>query len=559
MIDELQVRNVALIREAALAPSARLTVLTGETGAGKTALVAACKLLMGARADSSMVREGASSAEVSGRIFPPLPRQSVQTASPDASLAEEEAGALPDEIVALRTVSADGRSRATLNGAMASMGELSRILSPLIELCGQHEYQTLLKPAEHARILDAWADHAREAAETYRHALREAADASQALEQMRAQANASTTRLEEARFTLKQIDAVNPQPGEYDELREFLAKAEHAEMLARNSYGASCALSGEEGALDALNRAIALLDEAARNDEELGAYAQSLRETCYVVEDVARDMAAYCESIEFDSATLAQAQDRMSALTTLLRSFGPTMEEVAAQRDQAAELVSLVDDAGERIAQAEAAWQQAEERLGEAARALTAARLEAAPAFAEEVTGVMGKLEMGTAELICTVSELDRAQWTKSGPCAVTFEFKPGKSMQPRPLTRIASGGEVSRVLLAVKAVLGAKDGTDTLIFDEVDAGVGGSTANALAAVLAQLAETHQVIVITHLAQVAAVADTHYTVAKSQGDTPETTLSKVEGEARIEEIARLLSGSITEASLAHARELLGTA
>ncbi|MFR1166157.1 MAG: hypothetical protein ACLSDQ_00175 [Adlercreutzia equolifaciens] len=255
---------------------------------------------------------------------------------------------------------------------------------------------------------------------------------------------------------------------------------------------------------------------------------------------------------------MAAAQERMGQLMGLMRSFGPTMEAVFERWDEAAALVGLVDDADENLARAEAAAEAAESALAEAAAAYDAARIEAAPRFAAAVNEVLGRLEMGTAALVCTVEPLPRESWSAAGSASVVFEFKPGASMQPRPLARIASGGEISRVMLAIKVALGAKDGTETLIFDEVDAGVGGSTANALAAVLAELAESHQVIAITHLAQVAVLADTHYTVTKTAGDAPETVLTPVEGDERVAEVARLLSGTATETSLAHARELLGS-
>ena len=241
MIDEIQVKDVALIREASLSPSPRLTVLTGETGAGKTALVSAVKLLVGERADSSCVREGAKNAEVRGRLFPSDPTA--------------------EELVAVRKVSADGRSRATINGAMASVSELARTVGPLVELCGQHEYQSLLKPAEHGRILDGWADLESTVGAAFREALADGRAAETALEELRATASASNTQLEEARFTLQQIEAVNPEGGEYEETRDWLARAEHAEVLARNSHGAAEALSGDGGALDALNTAISLIEE----------------------------------------------------------------------------------------------------------------------------------------------------------------------------------------------------------------------------------------------------------------------------------------------------------
>lgn len=553
MIDEILVRNLALIKEASFIPSRGLTVISGETGAGKTALISACKLMIGARADSTLVRQGTTQAEVSGRLF-------VAPGPEDNALPDNSSQANADEeLVVCRRVSSDGRSRATLNGSIASASELGRTIGPLIELCGQHEFQTLLKPAGHGRILDTWSGDAASTAAMYREAFDRHTAAKAALSDVRDQASASNAQLEEARFALQHIESINPIPGEYEEVREYLDRAEHAETLARNSHGTAAALSDEGGALDALNSAIALLDEAARADEELAPYAASLRETCFVVEDVARDMASYCESIDFDSTSLAQAQERMGALQGLMRSFGPTMDEVFARWEEASSLVSLVDDADERIRHAEEALTEAESELQTAATAYRKARRKAAPAFAQDVSAVMGRLEMGTAEMLCTVEELPRDQWNRSGADAVTFEFKPGKSMQPRPLARIASGGEISRVMLAVKVVLGAKDGTETLVFDEVDAGVGGSTANALASVLAELAESHQVIVITHLAQVAVMADAHYTVEKTSGDVPETHLREVTGDERVREVARLLSGSATDASLAHAREMIEAA
>lgn len=537
MIDEIQVKDVALIREASLSPSPGLTVLTGETGAGKTALVSAVKLLVGERADSSYVREGAKNAEVRGRLFPSDPTA--------------------EELVAVRKVSADGRSRATINGTMASVSELARTVGPLVELCGQHEYQSLLKPAEHGRILDGWADLESTVGAAFREALADARAAEAALEELRATASASNTQLEEARFTLQQIEAVNPEGGEYEETRDWLARAEHAEVLARNSHGAAEALSGDGGALDALNTAISLIEEASRADESLAPFATTLREACFVVEDVARDMAGYCDAIDFDGESLAAAQERMGQLMGLMRSFGPTMEAVFERWDAAAALVGLIDDADENLARAEAALEAAESVLAEAAAAYNDARAEAAPQFAAAVNEVLARLEMGTAALVCTVEPLPRESWNAAGSASVVFEFKPGASMQPRPLARIASGGEISRVMLAIKVALGDADGTETLVFDEVDAGVGGSTANALAAVLAELAESHQVIAITHLAQVAVLADAHYTVTKTAGDAPETILAPVTGDARVAEVARLLSGTATETSLAHARELLG--
>ena len=546
MIDEIQVENLALIRKATLEPARGLTVLTGETGAGKTALLSALKLLMGERADKGSVRDGEDALVVSGRFFGV------------ASL--EDAGDGEDaELVATRRVGADGRSRVTVNGRMASVGELAGAVAPTVDLCGQHEHQQLMKPAVHVRLLDAWAgEDVAAARKAYEQAFDAATEAAAELARVRDASAASSAKMDEARFVLKRIDAVDPREGEYDELAADLSKVEHAEALALAADAAHEALAGESGALDALGGAVTALDGAARFDARLGEWADTLREAGYVLEDMARETRAYRDEVEFDPEALARQQERMADLQGLLRAYGPRMEDVLARRAEAADLVSLVDDAAARERAAQKALDEAEEALVQAARVLGDARLRAAPRFGEAVTAQMARLEMGGAQLVCAVEPLERAAWTRMGPSSVEYLFRPGAGMQARPLARIASGGEISRVMLAVKVVLGAVDEVDTLVFDEVDAGVGGATAVALADVLADLARTHQVIVVTHLAQVAVRGEAHYVVRKAEGESgmPETDLQRLSAEERPAEIARMLSGDVTEASLAHAQEML---
>ena len=549
MIDEIQVENLALIREAALVPARGLTVLTGETGAGKTALLSALKLLMGARADKDAVRDGEEALVVSGRFYG-VALDGLEDADAEADLRE---------LVATRRVTADGRSRVSLDGRMASVGELARAVAPTIDLCGQHEHQQLMKTSQHVRMLDAWAGGAvAEARAAYEEAFTAAGAAAAELARVREAGEASSARLDEARFVLQRIDAVDPREGEYDELLEELGRVEHAEALAVAASAAHEALAGEEGAIDALGGAVSALDSAARYDAKLGEFADALREAGYVLEDMARETRDYREGVEFDPEALAQQQERMASLQGLLRTYGPRMEDVLARRAEAADLVSLVDDAAERERAARQGLDRAEAALAQAAAALAEARAEAAPRFAAAVCAQMGRLEMGGAELVCDLAPLEREQWTKAGSQAVEFLFRPGAGMQARPLARIASGGEVSRVMLAVKVVLGEADEVDTLVFDEVDAGVGGSTAVALADVLADLARTHQVIVVTHLAQVAVRGEVHYVVRKTAGEhtMPETDLRRLPDGERPAEIARMLSGDATETSLAHAREML---
>ena len=537
MIDELHVRDVALIRDASLAPSAGLTVLTGETGAGKSALLSAIKLLVGERADASAVREGAEGLEVEGRFY--------------------VRGGDPDGCVVSRRVGADGRGRVRIDGRMGSVRELAEGVGATVDLCGQHEHQRLLRVQSHVEMLDAWAGEAcAEALARYREALAAASDAARELERVRELSRTGAAALEEAEFVCRRIDEVDPAQGELADLEAKLPRAEHGDALMRSALGAREALAGEGGALDAIRDAASEVDDALRYDDALSKHADVLRSALLDLEDVASELRDYADDLDFDPAELERMRGRWSELQGLLRSYGPTMADVFARRDEARGVVEAASDGGAAIERAQKAADAAEARLADAARALDDVRREAAPRFSAAVSEQMARLEMGTAELEVAFERLPRAEWSRRGASRAEFLYRPGAGLSARPLRRIASGGEVSRVMLALKVVLGESDSAETLVFDEVDAGVGGATAVALAGVLADLARTHQVIVVTHLAQVAVVADEHYLVSKSAGDVPETTLTPISGEDRVREVARMLSGDTGEASLAHARELL---
>ncbi len=542
MIDEIQARNIALIRQVTLRPSSGLTVLTGETGAGKTALLSACKLLCGERAESSSVREGTDMLVVEGRFF----------------MKGEEEGH-----IVVRKVGTDGRSRITIDGDMASVGELQTVVGSSVDLCGQHEHQTLMKPANQMSLLDAW-DEATigPAKETYGEALVRAEHAAEEVKRIKEAGLISAAKLEEARFIVRQVEAVDPQEDEYAELIETASRAEHAETLRTVSDAAHDALSGDDGAIDAIQRAAASLDSLTGIDGRLGGYASLLREATFALEDVSRDVRRYRDTIEYDPDTASSYQDRLSALQGLMRTWGPQMEDVLERYREAQETISLVDDSTDRERAAQTALDEAEEHLAACADTLDAVRGEIAPQFLSAVNDRMSRLDMHTAELVYQSERLARDAWTKRGPSRVEYLFRPSEGMSPRPLARIASGGEISRVMLAIKVVLGEADDVETLIFDEVDAGVGGKAAVALADVLADLAKTHQVIVVTHLAQAAVMADTHYKVVRTEESPdglPETELVALADDDRVHEIARMLSGEVTQASEEHAREMLTSA
>lgn len=540
MIDELHVQNVALIHDATINPAPGLTVLTGETGAGKTALLSALKLLVGERADASAVREGSENLLVEGRVF----------LGPDDL----------DGHIVRRRVDASGRGRVELDGRMASVGELAASVGATVELCGQHEHQRLMQANSHVEILDAWiGERAQTALASYQEALEAAREAAAELERVRALAQSGSERLEQAAFELRRIDEVSPQEGELEELEDALPRAEHAEALLRSSEGARESLSDEGGALDALNSAIALLAEGARYDDVLSGYADQLNSSLIDIEDVAAQLRDYRDSVELDPAELEQMQNRMASLQGLMRTFGPSMADVFERRRKAAEIVEAASDSGESERRAKRALTEAEAALAVAAAQLSEIRKAAAPEFARAVAAQMTRLEMGTATLEVSFESLERSKWGQMGSEHIEFMYRPAADLSARALRRIASGGEMSRVMLAIKVVLGQADAIDTLVFDEVDAGVGGAVALSLAAVLKDLAQTHQVIVVTHLAQVAVMGQCHYVVSKSNGAQPETSLIEVTGESRVAEIARMLSGDTSEISCEHARTMLAQA
>lgn len=538
MIDEVHIRNVALIREATFAPSPSFTVITGETGTGKTALLNALKVLVGERAGAGMVREGAEELQVEGRFLGD--------------------GCGQDGVVVSRRVSAQGRSRVSIDGSLASVKELSAGLGQSVDLCGQHEHQRLLSSTYQRALLDEWGKDEIEAPlSAYRACLSRANAAAAELQRLRELESADEVELDRARFALDQIGKADPQPGEYEELLERMPRLENAEMLVGEASSAQASLTGSGGVVESLESALSSLDRIAAVDSEVEPVRQLVREAYFSLEDVGRSLATYKDGVDFPREELEAAQDRIAELQGLMRGFGPRMEDVLAQRAEAEAKIREYEGRDELIAQAKREVDDAEAELSAAADALSRARGKVVPRFIDAVQAQMARLEMRGARLEASIEDLPRESWDTWGSQSFELMFAAGEGLKAQRLGRIASGGEMSRVMLALKVALGECDQVDTLVFDEIDAGVGGSTARALGAVLKDLSKTHQVIVVTHLPQVAVCGDAHYLVTKSDDSLPQTSLNPIQGEARVAEIARMLAGEVSETSLAHAAELLG--
>lgn len=536
MLHELHVRDIALIEEAWLEFGPGMTVLTGETGAGKTALLGALKLLIGERADTSMVRAGAHEALVEGRFD-----------DPDTN-----------EILAVRRVSADGRSRCSMDSELATVGALSARIGPLVDLHGQHEHQSLLSPPTHVGFLDRWVGAECDAALVeYRDALSSYRGAISEYEQVDSGIAEAARNSDYLRFVAAEIDKVDPRVGEDDELEARLPALRHAERLSEAAGGAASMLRGEGGALDRVGEAFAVLRKVEGIDPAVDELAERLFELQALVDDIGTSARAYRDAVEHDPAVLDAALSRLSMLASLKKKYGPTLADVLAERDRARTALKAADDSEAVRAEAAARVAEARSRLEDAARRLCDIRRDAAPGFSAALVDASADLAMPGARFEVAFSDLDMDSWTVAGPHRVEFLYSPAPGQPARPLAKIASGGEVSRVMLALKGVLGAADNVHTLVFDEIDAGIGGAAALSVGRRLAELARTHQVIVVTHLAQVAAFADDHLVVTKSVSNESATTaVARVAGDERVREIARMLSGNDSDASLAHARELL---
>jgi len=539
VIEELHVKDLALIEEVWLEFSAGMTVMSGETGAGKTALVGALKLLLGERADAGSVRAGQPEAVVEGRFA--------------------DAGA--EETVARRRVGSDGRSRCTLDGQMATVGALAERLGPLVDLHGQHEHQALLAPSTHVTYLDRWAgDEAADALAGYRTARAAYGTAQRALAELQENLARVAQNAEHYRFVAEEIERIDPIAGEDAALEARLPALQHGEQLAAAADGAVEALRGDGGALDSIATAAGTLARAEAVDPALDALAGRLAEALALVDDASAELRAYRDRVEHDSAALDEVLERLGQLTGLMRKYGPDLDSVLTAWTEATSALSVREQGAGEAQSAQAAVEVARREMQAAAETLDAVRRRAAPEFVEALAAAVSDLAMSGARFEIAFGELPFESWTADGSERIEFLYAPAPGQPARSLARIASGGELSRVMLALKGVLGEADTVRTLVFDEVDAGIGGATAHTVGRRLRELSLTHQVIVVTHLAQVAAYADTQLVVEKSVlGDSATTTVRLVEALEREAEIARMLSGNDSAASLTHARELLAQA
>lgn len=535
MLDELRVRNIALIQDATLTFSPGFTVLTGETGAGKTALLNAIKLLIGERAEAAMVRDGATEACVEALFV--------------------DAG---HDIVVKRRLGADGRSKCSLDDELVTVGALARHVGPLVDLHGQHEHQTLLSPAIQLEYLDGWiGQDACDARLRYEAAWDRYVAATAYEKRVREALEASAQELEEARFAFDEIGRVDPKPDEHLLLEEELPRLRNGESLARAATEALETLRDERGAIDDLAIAQHALACNRGVDARLDALIDRLESLVISAEDLAGELRVYRDDVEFDPEALQEALDRLGAIEGLRKKYGPRIEDIFTRWEEAAGIIEADGTSEEQQQKAATERSEAEDALENAAANLAAVRMRASVGFTEALSASVHDLAMEGSSFELSATALERSAWTRNGSVRYELLYRPGPASMPRPLAKIASGGELSRVMLALKTLLENGDTTRTLVFDEIDAGIGGAAAVSVAKRLEQLAQSHQVIVVTHLAQIASVAHKHLVVRKSNvGPAVVTTIDEAEGEERVGEIARMLAGNRDSVALEHARTLM---
>ena len=552
MLSELRIRNFALIDRLTVRLGPGLNVLTGETGAGKSIIVGALSLLLGERASADVVRAGEDRASVEG-VFDVAGRE-------DVAAILDERGIEPDDdglLVLKREVAVEGRNRAWVNGSPTTAAVLGELGRALVDLHGQHEHQTLLRRDEQRAILDAYAGNAAEAARV-RDAHRAALTLRREIETLDARRREAAQRADFLRFQADEIEAAALRPGEEEELEDEARRLSHSEELQAISGGLAEAVSGGERALagevGSLRRQI---DQLVRIDPSQAEVRELFENAYYSLQEIGERMERYTATVEHDPRRLDEIRRREDQIFRLKAKYGQTLEEVVEVGRKARAELDLVDGAEWEIGALRKRLAEAEEELAAAAEALTATRAAAAQRLLAEVTAELPELGMGAGSVF-RAELVPLAQAGAMGAEEIEFRVSLNRGFDPRPLSFVASGGEMSRVMLALKTILARLDRVPTLVFDEVDAGIGGRVALQVGEKLRGVAGTHQVFAITHLPQIASRAHVHLLVRKGERDGRTTTeVLPLEAGDRVHEIARMLGGDPESAvSLEHARELL---
>lgn len=562
MLAEIAISNLGVISHASAELSPGLTVLTGETGAGKTMVVTGLRLLTGGRADASRVRTGSDGAVVEGAFSTGgLPEDAVGAVRDIATAAGADADENGEYLVS-RSVKASGRSSAHLGGRKVPAATLGELASHLLTIHGQNDQLRLMAPEQQLAALDRFDPAIPAKLRRYRDAYTDWRAAAKDLKERTEKRLELAQEVDRLQFALQEIDAVSPQAGEDDELVATINRLQDVDALREAAETALVAIDGadavggvggeEEPASDLIGRAQQALEAAS--DQDLRDLGARLGEVAGVLSDVSAELGSYTGSLPSDPEELERLLQRQQEIKALTRKYAPDAAGVVAWRDKAQARLAKIDTSEGAVEKLKAKVAELEREMQRRAAALTKARQKAAERLGAAVTEELHGLAMPKAQLRVQVSQ---APYGRDGADAVEILLAPNTALEPKPLATSASGGELSRVMLALEVILSASSSGATLVFDEVDAGVGGRAAVEIGRRLARLADGNQVIVVTHLPQVAAYADTHLHVSKDVGDEAVTSgVAALQPEERIEELARMMAGmDDSDTGRAHAAEL----
>ncbi len=546
MLEQLSIKNVAVIDRLDVSFKNGVTVLTGETGAGKSIIIDSINMILGSRTNKELVRHGTDRAEV----------QAVFTLNDGMIGLLDENGIDYDDgsVIISRRITADGKSTARINGTIVTLNTLRDIADRLINIHGQHDNQALLTPSKHVGFLDDYAKCGAEL-DAYSSLYSACREAERELDGLLTNEQEKLQKTDLLSYQIDEITAAKLAPGEDESLKEQLALLENAEKISANAEKTYSYLYDDpEGrsAYDLISSAVEAMSEIADLSSELGASYESLTNAMYAVEDAAREIRDFGEGVEFDEQALNDAEERLDLINRLKRKYGGTIEDILAFCEKAQTELDGITHGSERAEKLKMELDALREKLKTAAGALTKKRSQVAARLEIDIENALHELNMEKAVFSVRVSP---QKYSSNGADLVEFMIATNPGEDLKPLVKIASGGELSRVMLAIKSILAKTDSVDTLIFDEIDTGVSGAAAQKIADKLKEIGKTKQVICITHLPQLAAGADNHFLIVKNvEGELARTTLKELDTDGRVNELARIVGGGT--AAEEYAREML---
>ena len=536
MITSLHIKNIGIIDEININLNSGFNVLTGETGAGKTLIMDSLSILAGGRFSKEMIRRGEEHSYVEACFY--LPNEPISSEG---------------NVIISREIYASGRNLCKINGRMVTVNELKAFMEDKIDIHGQHENQTLLNTNFHVKLLDEFTgNELLEIKKEYQENYKKMQEIKKEIEKNYGDEKEKKRKLDLLKYQKNEIEVANLKIGEEDELEEKRKKIMHAEKIAENLNKADNSIY--MGAIENIEVGLRSLEKIEDFSEEYTASCNSLREIYYSLQEVARDISAFKDDIEFDEEERKETEERLDLLYSLKSKYGNTVEEILNYKNEVTEEIERIENAEEYVNSLKNSLNKIETEMLKQCEKIKTLRKTSARELENKINKELEDLEMKNARFIVQIT--DTAEFTLEGKEKIEFQIITNIGEIAKPLTKIASGGEMSRIMLAIKKVLADVDEVPVLVFDEIDTGISGKAANSVAEKMKQIAEKHQVICVTHLASIAAKGDYNYYISKTQEDgKTKTNIKELEEEEIIKEIARIATGELTAIAIEHARQL----